>query len=208
MVVADEEINEIVEDKEKDEKGVNTTFFQFLSERPLWGLILGICILSLGPIIFKWPRSISSSSWPTVVGVVISSEVEEECCSDYSTGWWPRVSYSYTVNGKKYTADNIEVIDVGNGNTDIYAKQVVDYYQVGMEVQVHYNPDNPAVAVLEPGFPTNIGGLNTITWIAFQVAVVVIGLRSLWVGLTVLLGIKTQNNQHSSNISEDEARTT
>ena len=186
--VADEKIYEMVVEQEKDERRVGMTIVQFLSERPLKALILGLCILGLGTIMFKWPRIIKSNSWPTVEGVVISSEVEGKCCSDYSTGWWPRVNYSYHVEGKSYTADNIEVIDVGNGNTDIYAKQVVENYPVGKEVLVHYNPGNPAVAVLESGIPTNIGGLNTLGWIGFQVAVVVLGLRSIWIGLAGVLG--------------------
>lgn len=186
------QLNVPVVTKEDDESVEVKRIFQYLSERPVLSLILGIFILGLGTIIFKWPLIINSNSWPTVEGVVNFSEVEGGVTtSDYSSGWWPRVNYSYHVNGKTYIADNIEVIDVGNGNTDIYAKQVVENYPVGKKVLVHYNPGNPAVAVLEPGFPTNIGGINTLGWIGFQVAVVVIGLRSLWVGLKGILGILT-----------------
>ena len=175
-------------DKEDYEHIEVKRIFQFLSEKPALSLILGICILSLGTIMFKWPLIIKSSSWPTVEGIVNSSEVEGGVgTSDYDSGWWPRVNYSYKLDGKTYTADNIELIDVGNGNTDFYAKQIVEGYPVGMKVLVHYNPNNPANAVLEPGFPTNIGGLNTLVWIAFQVAAVVIGLRSLWVGMAGVL---------------------
>lgn len=189
------QLNVSVADEEEDGTAVDSSFFRYLSDRPVLGLILGICILCLGTIMFRWPRMISSSSWPTVEGVVTSSEVEGDItASDFGSGWWPEVSYRFSVNGKIYTANNIEVINVGNGNTDNYAKQVVERYPVGKKVQVHFNPDNPAIAVLEPGIPTNVGGLNSITFIAFQVGVVVIGVISFCVGLAGILGIKTDKH--------------
>lgn len=201
--VADDVIPEKQNRQNATGVGGSLSVFRYLSDRPALGLILGICILGLGTVIFKWPRIISSSWWPTVVGVVTSSEVEGGIgTSDYDSGWWPNVSYNYHVDGKTYTANNIEVIDVGNGNTDNYAKQVVERYPVGKEVQVHFDPGNPAIAVLDPGIPTNIGGLNSITFIAFQVGVVVIGVGSFCIGLAGIFGIKTYKHQPNNHYIE------
>lgn len=131
-----------------------------LHKRPfLLTLSAGMAILLLATIIFKLPRAIASLNWPTAKGVVISSEVYEGCCGEYSEGWWPRVSYHYSVNGRTYVSDRIEVEDVGSGNNSYFAERTVQRYPQGEHVQVYYDPRNPAIAVLEPGIPDNAGTL-------------------------------------------------
>jgi hypothetical protein len=100
------------------------------------------------------PKAVTSPYWPTTEGIVISSKVAESGFSD-NAAWHPYVSYRYSVRGKEYISEDIEVIRVNNGNTDYYARQVVERYPVGRRVKVYYVHDNPAMALLEPGVPDN-----------------------------------------------------
>ena len=180
-------------------------FFRYLSEKPVLGLFLGISILSLGTALFKLPRVVGSSTWPTVEGVVVSSELGMDLdIGQYSGGWWPQVSYDYHVDGKDYTSSNIEVEDIGNGNTSSYAKQVVNRYPVGKEVQVHYAPHSPAIAVLEPGIPTNCGGGCSLMTIGLVVGVMGIGVISFFIGLVGILGVKIPRIQPTNDFVEGE----
>ena len=112
--------------------------------------VAGIALL----ILVKLPKAVASLTWPTTEGTVISSEVAEAGFS-YTEGWYPHVSYCYSVNGKDYVSGDVEVIGVANGSTADYARQVVERYPVGEQVEVYYAPDNPSVALLESGIPNN-----------------------------------------------------
>jgi hypothetical protein len=148
-------------------------------------LVLGVVVLVFGTIFFDLPKAIASIGWSTTEGVVISSEVREECCGEDTEGWWPSVSYQYSVSGAEYVSDNIEVQDVGSSNTDSFAQEVIQRYPVGKRVQVYYNPQDPAVSVLEPGIPNNDVGF----WGVLIVAVIGGGVVFLVIGLLGLVGI-------------------
>jgi hypothetical protein len=122
----------------------NLTLFAVLS------LMAGVVLL----LVVRLPRAIASLNWPATQGIVIASKVE---ASGFSTdeSRVPSVSYRYSVNGKEYVSSAIEVVVVGNGNTDSSARQVVERYPRGKQVEVHYDPGDPARAYLEPGFPNN-----------------------------------------------------
>jgi len=152
-------------------------FLNYLREKPLRSLLIGVGMLLLGTVMFKLPRAIVSSNWPTTEGEIVSSYVE---VGDHGDSWsaWPRVSYTYLVDGKKYTSNNIEVEDFGRA-TDSYAQKVIQRYPEGARVKVFYEPDDPAVAVLEPGFPRSSG----FVFIFLLVVIMGIGVISLCIGL-------------------------
>ena len=127
-----------------------------LSTTPaLFLLLLGGLGLFFGIGILHLPMAVASLSWPTVEGLIISSEVYEGCCGEYSEGWWPEVSYGYSVGETAYVSDKVEILDVGDSSTSYFAQQVILRYPVGKQVMVYYNPEDPSMAVLEPGIPDN-----------------------------------------------------
>ena len=113
-----------------------------------WGLFFLAGFLQL-------PTAMRSLSWPAIEGVILSSEIHEECCGEYTEGWWPEVSYGYSISGTEYVSDKVEIVDVGDSNTAYFARQVILRYPVGNQVMVYYNPAEPRMAVLEPGIPDN-----------------------------------------------------
>lgn len=144
-----------------------------------------MAVLFFAAIFFKLPMAIASVGWPTTEGVVVLSEVGEGGSGQYTEGWWPRVSYRYSVNGREYTSDSVEVEDVGNGNTDRFAWQVVQRYPAGKHVKVYYDPRDPSIAVLEPGIPNNEGGL----WSILTLGVIGIGSLLVCIGLLGVFGL-------------------
>jgi hypothetical protein len=142
-------------------------------------LVAGIALLFL----VRLPKVVTSLSWPTTTGVVVSSEVVE---TGFFTdeGWYPRVSYRYSVDGKNYVSTDVEVVGVANGNADYYARRVVERYSVGEQVEVHYAPDNPAVALLESGVPDNDVFISSLF-----LAGVVGGVVFLCIGLLCIWGV-------------------
>ncbi len=85
----------------------------------------------------------ASTSWPGVDGVVTAAERKR-----IALRLQPFVTYSYAVNGMNFTSNRVSFAAA------IPKKQidsVLARYPAGQAVTVHYQPDNPAQAVLELG---------------------------------------------------------
>jgi Protein of unknown function (DUF3592) len=133
----------------------------------LGGMISGLVALPFIIIaivfIFLWlrgRRQVSSAlNWPAVSGKVVFATVEtrhsHSSSGGTSTAYYPNVTYEYTINGQRYQSSQISFgSQVGLGNYNAVLKKVVGY-PINSMVQVYYNPDNPAQAVLEKSAPAS-----------------------------------------------------
>lgn len=99
-------------------------------------------------------RAWASRSWPTVQGVVLSAEVKRSQTKHGNTTTWSYravVRYDFQVDGKPYSGDKISFVDFGSRNASL-ANTRANRYAAGKTVTVHYDPSNPQICVLEPGF--------------------------------------------------------
>ena len=128
---------------------------RFIAARILpWGILaMGTLTLYLGiaTMVGGW----ASEGWPSVPGVVANSEIETQYSNSNSTTrsnftYHASVQYDYEVEGETYSAERVSFGEYGTGDGE-YAQEVVGRYPAGAEVTVHYDPDDPARAVLEPG---------------------------------------------------------
>jgi hypothetical protein len=86
----------------------------------------------------------SSETWPITAGTITESRIEPEGGNQSAKS---SVRYIYQVGGNRYTGT-----EVGHFGTDPQSgEKITSRYPPGSQVEVHYHPDNPAVAVLEPG---------------------------------------------------------
>ena len=85
----------------------------------------------------------ASSTWPTTSGVVTAAERTK-------LAWrtQPRVSFSYEVAGKSYASSKVSFADVVPARE---TEPILSRYPLHRPVTVYYQPDDPAVAVLEAG---------------------------------------------------------
>jgi len=117
---------------------------------------MGIIFAIIGGAIFIFfalpplQYSATSKSWPSVPGTITKSEVQV-FKRDGNTHYQPDIAYSYTVEGKKYTASKITVGDGALDNNVTKAKRLQAEYPAGREVDIYYDPDLPESAVLQPG---------------------------------------------------------
>jgi hypothetical protein len=141
----------------------------------LFGLV-GMGVLVYG--IMNLNRGRASESWPTVSGVVTHSDVRSSR-GDSSTTYHAEVSYEFVVEGAKHHSDKVSFGEYGT-NSHARAARICDGYPVGAPVDVFYSPEDPDVAVLEPGasgfgffLPIILGGVfNIVGGVAFFVSVV------------------------------------
>lgn len=101
------------------------------------------CVLAVA---LNYPQ-VRSWFWPTTPGLVEVSEIRQA-----RFGGTPvQISYSYQVNGQKYSSSRRSIVD--QSYHDIrFAIEEADRYPVGHVVTVSYKPRDPGFAILQPGY--------------------------------------------------------
>jgi hypothetical protein len=111
-------------------------------------LILNVVFLAI--ILFMRRRMATVSQWPSTMGTVLMSRIEQRSSSEGGYTNYPVVQYSYQIGGQPYQSYKLapgpEVGGTGAG-------KVVARYPAGVQVMVFYNPQNPSEAVLETKAP-------------------------------------------------------
>jgi hypothetical protein len=110
----------------------------------------------LGAWLDDW-RAQQSKSWPTVTGKVRVSEVSVRFGKGPRN--LPDVRYAYEVDGLRYESSNIRFAQ-GRTRFRSQAEELVDRYPAGSDVEVHYNPADPGVAVLD----TSDAAVQSAVW--------------------------------------------
>jgi len=103
-------------------------------------LAVGVGLIALA----TWLRTKSNQcrSWPTVDGVVLESRVDDANLETTK----PILRYEYVVGGRKFVGFRVSYSGYGVSRSAMEA--LLAPYKSGQSVRVHYDPDNPAHAVL------------------------------------------------------------
>jgi hypothetical protein len=91
-------------------------------------------------------RANASKGWPVSSGSVIASALEKS--PDNRWRYRAAVQYRYRVGAKEYQSER--VFWGGSEGRRRHMESVIAAYPAGREVSVHYDPQNPAQAVLDP----------------------------------------------------------
>lgn len=118
-----------------------------------------LCIIAGGACFWfglqRYRKGSATYKWPQAPGEILSSEVERQVSEDMDfrgiPSFHPKISYTYTVNGRNYTSDQVSILDHGTGDPKGHARKLVQKYRVNKKVKVYYNPQDSSDAILEPG---------------------------------------------------------
>ncbi len=102
----------------------------------------------------------ASLQWTETSGTIISSTVEKYVGAHKKSKYLAEVEYIFSVNGSEYKADTIRFGTMAS----LLAGELSETYSEGKTVKVFYNPNDPNIAVLEPG-------VNPGAWIKAVVAI-------------------------------------
>lgn len=114
----------------------------------LFFTIVGVVILTSTAVNFVY--ALLSRRWPHTPGTVLASRLESGKGVDGEV-FRADVSYRYTVNGEEFVGSRTRFGDRIQLSWRGAAMRVVRRYRVGTAVDVRYDPDDPADAVLEAG---------------------------------------------------------
>lgn len=153
----------------------------------------GIAVVIYGG--WQLSRGISSYTWPSCEGKIITSKVtmssSHRLRDNKGISYYPDVDYEYVVDGKKYIGEKIFYGQYGSGMRDKIQK-IADKYPAGKMVTVYYNPKNPGEAVLERG----------IRWSIFLA--LILGLIFVGVGIILYKYWDILNNQQPQFVRREE----
>jgi hypothetical protein len=128
------------------------------SEAPFVTACLGFAFFAA---LFVWGfqrNAARQRAWPTVrariekSGVHEFQELEERDSGPdrWRTRYRSEVIYGYEVAGVHYTGDMSTGGTKVSSNVEAIARKSAEKYPAGSEVELHYNPDNPAESVVNP----------------------------------------------------------
>jgi len=115
-------------------------------------------------LLLRLLRGSRSKSWPTVWGLITNSSVREwfdegfqgpEVYTRGSTQYEADIIYKYEIDNRKYNAKRIDTSFRGENRGLNRSWLIYQKYYSGKPVQVYYDPKNPRISVLEPGFKLN-----------------------------------------------------
>ncbi|MBI1249087.1 DUF3592 domain-containing protein [bacterium] len=150
---------------------------------PVGGLFFGLLFTVIGYVIAFYvgkpilDNANASNDWPSVHGEIIRSEVATRR-SDGKTMYSFDIVYQYKVEGRELKCSNVYFGGEGSSSNSSSAYSVTDRYPKGTQVDVYYEPDHPANAVLEPG-------AHWQSYLLFGAGLVFLGVGLLIVGSSV-----------------------
>lgn len=123
---------------------------------PVIFILIG-ALLGLAGISNLW-RAWASRNWPLAYGVIAFGRLDDSRSvtrdSDgrriHSTTFAARIIYTYEVKGQKHYS-NVRRFGQLAGSSAEWAEEIAERYPMGKAVPVAYDPENPSLAVLEPG---------------------------------------------------------
>jgi hypothetical protein len=134
-------------------------------------MFVGIGGVFAGIAAFQLKEYFESSEWPVTEGNITALSIAQDYDSDSGTTYRANIEYVYRVNevdyyGSRYQfGGDIWSSDYGR------AEAIVDAYEIGQDVLVYYNPEDPNASVL-------LREVDWLLWLFFAIGAVlfVIGL--------------------------------
>jgi Protein of unknown function (DUF3592) len=122
-----------------------------------------VCLIVIVAASVDVVLGLTSTSWPTTEGKLISAQVVQKKFSIViGSHDEPSVSYSFMVGDKKFENNRIRFGGPSWNNAD----QAVGKFQ-STPITVHYDPRNPTICVLETGFNAQTTWLESLIAIIF-----------------------------------------
>ena len=155
-------------------------------------MVLAALILAIG--VYGVARGAMTLKWPRAHATITSAELLRQTStsrgmdgSSTRNGWNSfHVLYRYRVGDRDFVSGGVEPYDFGMQNS-AGAARMRERHPIGSQAEVAYDPDDPAVAYLEPGpssFALMLSGIGAIMLLA-----------GWWMRTKAAQGIGTMNEE-------------
>jgi len=134
---------------------MNSTLITLLFPLCLGGIFTAV---GIGLIVFglrERKKAKTTETWPTANGTILSARLDQQTRTERDQGrthtrtsYTPIIEYNYTAGGQTYQGSRI-FPGTSMSFDHSTAQNIVNRYQPGAAVTVHYDPGDPTQAVLE-----------------------------------------------------------
>jgi hypothetical protein len=109
--------------------------------------VIFVALILVGSGVWRLRGEIATRTWPVAEGTITEARVVGERAIH------PEIDYIYSVNGREYSGvSSLRTPGFGNKRSRLEtAELLVDQYQVGMPISVHYDPARPNISTLKIG---------------------------------------------------------
>lgn len=134
---------------------------------PIGSMFIGVVFVVLGYLgTFTWAgghyaEAERAKQWPTIGGVIKSSQVTQSKDSDGDRTFGADIVYTYTVDGQSFEGSDVTFGGNYKSSNRSSWTRLVNQYPVGAEVEVYYDPEVPGISVLQP----EVAGLIGWIWL-------------------------------------------
>ncbi len=114
--------------------------------------ILAVAVGFIGMGFYLQERMARLAGWPQAPAQILESRLEQVQHGSTRPGnrvWQPHILYRYEVQGRSYVGERVGALTLGSDFPSL-VESVVRRHPAGSQTRVHYNPADPAEAVLEP----------------------------------------------------------
>jgi hypothetical protein len=117
---------------------------------PVALLVLGLGVFVVLISVVGLTKFRASKTWLWTTGEITSAEMEKHVGHgrSRSVSYHAAIVYDYSVQGTKYSGHRVAFGEYGTGNPN-HARQILNCYPLGKQVDVYYNPSKPEDSVLE-----------------------------------------------------------
>ncbi|WP_321344191.1 DUF3592 domain-containing protein [uncultured Draconibacterium sp.] len=149
------------------------------TQSPLGTLVFAIVFFAVGLLSWQYltkpiaEEAEAAKEWPTTRGEITLSELNKTRNNEGKDMYSASVQYDYTVDGKTYNSSGIRTLD-GSTSSKSSVKKTLRKYANGTSVTVHYDPEFPNSAVLEPGTGLLLGVLLKLPLLFCVLAVLMV----------------------------------
>jgi len=147
-------------------------------------LFIAGCMGYLGLKTFLLERA--QQTWPTAQATIVSAGTQSSTSEDKQVSWSPVWSYSYTVDGKPYSAQSTGIPGGFDAHWFDSRQEALNSSlsrPVGSAVRAYYDPAYPQLSVLDRRTP------RSTDWAPFGLSILIV----LLFGLLIVSGCRAKN---------------
>lgn len=137
------------------------------------GVLLLVGVVFLGAAVGAIGLARASCSWPTVPGRVARSEIRTNRRANGLPGFRTMVRYEYVVDGEEYEGREVTAGEFPYRSARGATRRLAPY-PVGALVTVRYDPNEPEIALLEPGVSVDVLYLPVIATLLVGTALAIL----------------------------------
>lgn len=137
----------------------------------------------------------ASENWPTTEGMILESEVRDGQ-GEESNMFSAHILYEYTVNNQTMEGDRIWFGGDFHSTNREQFQRIVNDYPLGKDVKVYYDPDDPVVAVLQPG------AFNS-SYIVYIIGCVIMGFGGIFILAAIILLFFSRSKKQDDEFQQD-----